>query len=36
MEQNIEVWNSRVTKSSYDTELRKMTSQFELLTRKNL
>ena len=29
----MEVWNSRVTKSSYDTELRKMTSHFELLTR---
>ena len=31
-----EVRNSRVTKSSYETELRKMASQFELLTRKFL
>ena len=31
-----EVRNSRVTKSSYETELRKMTSHFELLTRKCL
>ena len=31
-----EVQNSRVTKSSYETELRKMTSRFELLTRKFL
>ena len=30
----VEVWTSRVTKSSYETELRKMTSKFELLTRK--
>ena len=30
----IEVRNSRVTKSSYETELRKMTSHFELLTQK--
>ena len=30
---DIEVQNSRVTKSSYETELRKMTSHFELLTR---
>ena len=28
-----EVRNSQVTKSSYETELRKMTSYFELLTR---
>ena len=28
-----EVPNSRVTKSSYETELRKMTSHFELLIR---
>ena len=28
----MEVRNSRVTKSSYETELRKMTSHFELLT----
>ena len=28
--------NSRVTTSSYETELRKMTSHFELLTRKFL
>ena len=26
--------NSQVTKSSYETELRKMTSRFELLTRR--
>ena len=32
----MEVRNSRVPKSSYETELRKMTSQFELLTRKFL
>ena len=32
----LEVRNSRVPKSSYETELRKMTSQFELLTRKFL
>ena len=31
-----EVRNSRVTKSSYETELHKMTSHFELLTRKFL
>ena len=31
-----EVRTSRVTKSSYETELRKMTSHFELLTRKFL
>ena len=31
-----EAWDSRVTKSSYETELRKMTSHFELLTRKIL
>ena len=31
-----EVRNSGVTKSSYETELRKMTSHFELLTRKFL
>ena len=31
-----EVRNSRVTKSSYETELRKMTLYFELLTRKFL
>ena len=31
-----EVWNSRVTKWSYETELRNMTSHFELLTRKCL
>ena len=31
-----EVRNSRVTKSSYETELRRMTSYFELLTRKFL
>ena len=30
-----EVRNSRVTKSSYETELGKMTSHFELLTSKN-
>ena len=29
----IEVWNYQVTKSSYETELRKMTSHLELLTR---
>ena len=29
----IEVWNSRVMKSSYEIKLRKMTSHFELLTR---
>ena len=29
-----EVRNSRVTKSSYETEYRKMTSHFELLTRR--
>ena len=34
--QKTEVQNSRVTKSSYETELRKMTSHFELLTRKCL
>ena len=28
-----EVRNSRVTKSSYETEYRKMTSHFEVLTR---
>ena len=27
-----EVWNSRVTNLSYETELSKMTSHFELLT----
>ena len=32
----IEIRNSQVTKSSYETELRKMTSHFELLTRKLL
>ena len=32
----IEVRNSRVTKSSYETELSKTTSHFELLTRKLL
>ena len=31
-----ELRNSRVTKSSYQTELHKMTSDFELLTRKFL
>ena len=31
-----EVWNSRVTKSSVEAELRKMTSHSELLTRKCL
>ena len=31
-----EVRNSRVTKSNYGTELRKMTSHFELLARKFL
>ena len=31
-----EVRNSQVTKLSYETELRKMTSHFELLTRKCL
>ena len=31
-----EVWNSQVTKSSYEIGLRKMTSHFELLTRKFL
>ena len=31
-----EVWNSRVTKSSYETKLHKMTPHFELLTRKFL
>ena len=31
-----EVPNSRVMKSSYETQLRKMTSHFELLTRKFL
>ena len=31
-----EVWNSRVTKSSYETELRKMTFHFESLTGKLL
>ena len=31
-----EVWNYRVTKLSYKTELCKMTSLFELLTRKFL
>ena len=30
-----EVRNPRVTKSSYEIELPKMTSRFELLTRKN-
>ena len=29
-----EVWNSRVTKSSYEVKLSKMTSKFELLTQK--
>ena len=29
-----EVRNSRVTKSSYKTDLRKMTTHFELLTRR--
>ena len=33
---NIEVLNSRVTKSSNETELLKMMSHFELLTRKSL
>ena len=32
----IEVRNSRVTKSSYEIELSKMTLHFELLTRKLL
>ena len=32
----IEVRNSRVTKSNYETELSKTTSHFELLTRKLL
>ena len=32
----IEVWKSRLTKSSYETELRKIASHFELLTRKLL
>ena len=32
----LEVRNSRVTKSIYESELRKMTSHFELLTRKCL
>ena len=32
----LEVWNSPVTKSSYETELHKMTSHFQLLTRKFL
>ena len=31
-----EIWNCRVTKWSYETELRKMASHFELLTRKVL
>ena len=31
-----EFWNSRVTNLSYKTELRKMTSQLELLTQKSL
>ena len=31
-----EIWNSRVTKSSCETELHKMTSHFELLTQKFL
>ena len=31
-----EVWNSRVTESSQETELRKAMSLFELLTRKFL
>ena len=31
-----EVRNSRVTKSSYEIEIRKITSHFELLTRKFL
>ena len=30
------IWNFRVTKSSYEIEFRKMTSQFELLIRKYL
>ena len=33
---NDEIQNSRVTKSSYETELRKMTSFFELITQKML
>ena len=32
----VDVWNSRVTKLSYKTELCKMTSHFKLLTRKFL
>ena len=32
--QLFEAWNSWVTKSSYQIELRKMTSHFELLTRR--
>ena len=32
----IEVWISQITKSSYETELRKMPSHFELLTPKFL
>ena len=31
-----EVWNSRVTKSFYEAELRKMTSHLELQTQKCL
>ena len=30
------IWNFRVTKSSYEIEFRKVTSQFELLIRKYL
>ena len=33
---SVEVRNFRVTKSSYEAELHKMTSHFELLTRKCL
>ena len=36
LQAQLQVWNSRVTKSSYETELRKMTSRFELQTRKIL
>ena len=35
-QQQLEVRNSQVMKSSYETELRKMTSQFESQTRKFL
>ena len=34
--EQIEVWNSQVTKSSYKSELRNLTSHFELPTQKYL